>query len=199
MRSIVLPIKAVILVLMSLAATMGVLVVASTTDLGARLIGFAQPMDLHPIVPVTIVVIVMALATDYEVILLSRISERYKETRDNTASIVDGVAHTGRVISSAAAIMIAVFFGFALSEVTPLKQIGVGLALAVLIDATVIRGILVPASMQLMGRLNWWVPARRAPGRHRRPTVRQVALANVVGFVNRPRLVLGTSRMRSTR
>jgi len=172
LRSVVLPVKAVVLVLMSLAATMGGLVSASTTRAGARLIGFAQPMDLHPIVPVTIVVIVMALATDYEVILLSRIAERFRETRDNTGSIVDGVAHTGRVISSAAAIMVAVFFGFALSEVTPLKQIGVGLALAVVIDATVIRGLLVPASMQLMGRLNWWMPRRRPSGRHRAPHVR---------------------------
>ena len=174
MRSIVLPIKAAILVLLSLAATMGVLVLLSTTEIGARLIGFAQPMDLHPIVPVTIVVIVVALATDYEVILISRIAERFTQTRDNTASIVDGIARTGRLISSAAAIMIAVFFGFALSEVTPLKQIGVGLALAVLIDATVIRGILVPASMQLMGGLNWWLPARRYVGRHRLHASRRV-------------------------
>jgi len=114
------------------------------------------------------VAIVVALSTDYEVILISRIAELYRETRDNTYAIVSGVAHTGRVISSAAAIMIAVFFGFALSDVTPLRQLGVGLALAVLIDATVVRGVLVPASMQLMGRLNWWFPTVRLPFRDRR-------------------------------
>jgi RND superfamily putative drug exporter len=158
MRSIVLPVKAVLLVVVSLAASMGGLLLLSTTKLGARLIGWSDPAELHPIVPITIVVIVIALATDYEVILISRIAERYAATGDNTRAIVNGVSHTGRVISSAAAIMIAVFFGFALSEVTPLKQIGVGLALAVLIDATLIRGVLVPASMQIMGRWNWWFP-----------------------------------------
>lgn len=161
MRSIVLPVKAVLLVVASLAASVGGLLLLSTTGLGAHLIGWSDPADLHPIVPITIVAIVIALSTDYEVILISRIAERYAETGDNGGSILDGVAHTGRVISSAAAIMIAVFFGFALSDVTPVKQIGVGLALAVLIDATVVRGVLVPASMQLMGRWNWWFPGRR--------------------------------------
>ncbi|WP_033440218.1 MMPL family transporter [Saccharothrix sp. NRRL B-16314] len=164
MRSIVLPLKAILLVVISLGASMGGLLLLSTTELGATLIGWSDPADLHPIVPITIVAIVVALSTDYEVILISRIAERYRDTGDNTGSIIDGVARTGRVISSAAAIMIAVFFGFALSDVTPLKQLGVGLAFAVLIDATVIRGVLVPASMQLMGRWNWWLPsfARRA-------------------------------------
>jgi uncharacterized membrane protein YdfJ with MMPL/SSD domain len=159
MRSIVLPIKAVLMVLVSLASSMGGLLLLSTTRLGARLIGWSSPADLHPIVPITIVVIVIALATDYEVILISRIAERYAATRDNTAAIVNGVSRTGRVINSAGAIMIAVFAGFALSEVTPLKQIGVGLALAVLIDITLVRGVLVPASMQIMGRWNWWFPS----------------------------------------
>lgn len=159
MRSIVLPIKAALLVVISLGASTGGLLLLSTTELGARLIGWSDPADLHPIVPITIVAIVVALSTDYEVILISRIAERYRETGDNTGSIIDGVARTGRVISSAAAIMIAVFFGFALSDVTPLKQLGVGLAVAVLIDATLIRGVLVPASMQLMGRWNWWLPS----------------------------------------
>ncbi|GAA2792842.1 MMPL family transporter [Crossiella cryophila] len=161
MRSIVLPIKAVLLVVISLGASIGGLLLLSTTEIGARIIGWSDPADLHPIVPITIVSVVIALSTDYEVILISRIAERYRETGDNTGSIIDGVARTGRVISSAAAIMIAIFFGFALSDVTPLKQLGVGLAFAVLIDATVIRGVLVPASMQLMGRWNWWFPGKQ--------------------------------------
>ncbi|MGM1060527.1 MMPL family transporter [Saccharothrix sp. Mg75] len=177
MRSIVLPIKAVLLVVVSLGASTGGLLLLSTTELGASLIGWSDPADLHPIVPITIVAIVIALSTDYEVILISRIAERYAETRDNTASIIDGVARTGRVISSAAAIMIAVFFGFALSDVTPLKQLGVGLAFAVLIDATVVRGVLVPASMQLMGRWNWWFPGS---GRRPAPPVGE-RLPEVVG------------------
>ena len=159
MRSIVIPLKAILLIVISLGASTGCLLLLSTTKLGAKLIGWSQPAELHPIVPVTIVAIVIALSTDYEVILIARIAERYRQTADNTASIVDGVAQTGRVISSAAAIMIAIFLGFALSDVTPLKQIGVGLALAVFIDATVVRGVLVPAAMQLMGRWNWWFPS----------------------------------------
>jgi uncharacterized membrane protein YdfJ with MMPL/SSD domain len=158
MRSIVLPLKGIALVMLTLGATAGVLVLLSTTGPGARLIGWSHPQELHPIVPITIVAIVIALSTDYEVILISRIGEKWRTTRDNTDSIVDGVAHTGRVISSAAAIMIAVFFGFTLSDVTPLRQLGVGLAFAVFIDATVARGVLVPSSMQLLGRLNWWFP-----------------------------------------
>ncbi len=167
MRSIVLPLKGILLVVISLGASAGGLLLLSTTELGAQLIGWSQPQDLHPIVPVTIVALAVALSTDYEVILISRIAELYRETEDNTRAIVHGVAHTGRVISSAAAIMIAVFFGFALSDVTPLRQLGVGLAFAVLIDATLIRGVLVPASMQLMGRWNWWFPSVRLPLRLR--------------------------------
>jgi RND superfamily putative drug exporter len=171
MRSIVLPVKAILLVVISLGASLGGLLLLSTTTLGARMIGWSQPEELHPIVPITIVAIAVALSTDYEVILISRMAERYRETGDNTDAITYGVARTGRVISSAAAIMIAVFLGFALSDVTPLKQLGVGLAFAVLIDATLIRGVLVPASMQLLGRWNWWFPtvgrARRAH-RHQR-------------------------------
>ncbi|SDM30909.1 MMPL family transporter [Allokutzneria albata] len=158
MRSIILPLKAILLVVISLGASTGGLVLLSTTEFGAALIGWSAPAELHPIVPITIVAIVIALSTDYEVILIARIAEHHRETGDNTASIIKGMARTGRVISSAAAIMVAVFFGFALSEVTPLKQLGVGLAIAVLIDATVVRGVLVPAGMQLMGRWNWWLP-----------------------------------------
>jgi RND superfamily putative drug exporter len=121
MRSIVLPIKAVLLVAVSLAASTGRLLLLSTTELGARLIGWSQPADLHPIVPITRVAIVIALAIDYEVILISRIAERSERQHRGHRR---WVAHTGRVISGAAAIMIAVFFGFALSDLTPLKQIG---------------------------------------------------------------------------
>ena len=147
-----------LLVVITLGASTGALLLLSTTTFGAQLIGWSQPEELHPIVPITIVAIAIALSTDYEVILISRMAERYRQTGDNTDAITYGVARTGRVISSAAAIMIAVFFGFALSDVTPLKQLGVGLAIAVLIDATVVRGVLVPASMQLLGRWNWWFP-----------------------------------------
>lgn len=163
MRSVVLALKGTLLVVVSLGASLGVLLTLSTTTFGARLIGWSRPEDLHPIVPITIVAMATALSTDYEVILISRIGELYRGTKDNTRAITYGVAHTGRVISSAAAIMIAVFAGFALSDVTPLKQLGVGLAFAVLIDATLVRGVLVPATMQLLGRWNWWSPLSGHP------------------------------------
>ncbi|MCW2529947.1 MAG: family transporter [Pseudonocardiales bacterium] len=178
LRSVFLPIKAVVLVVLSLGASLGSLLLLTTTSLGARLIGADGPGDIHPIVPVTIVAITVALSTDYEVILISRIGEHYRRTHDNRASIVEGVGRTGGVITSAAFIMIAVFIGFALADLPPLKQLGVGLALAVFIDATVVRGVLVPAAMAVMGDANWWWPNRWSA--HRRRTTE---LAGPVGSV----------------
>lgn len=163
LRSVLLPVKAVVVVVLSLGSSLGALLLLTTTELGSRLIGAAGPGDIHPIVPVTILAITMALSTDYEVLLLSRIGEHFRRTGDNRASIVAGVGHTGGVITSAAVIMVAVFFGFALADLPPLKQLGVGLALAVLLDATLVRGVLVPAAMAVMGRANWWWPRRALP------------------------------------
>ena len=162
LRSVFLPLKAVLLVILSLGASLGSLLLLATTELGSRLIGASRPEDIHPIVPITIVAITVALSTDYEVILISRIAEHYNRTGDNRGAVVDGIEHTGSVITSAAAIMVAVFFGFALADLPPLKQLGVGLAIAVVVDATVVRGVLVPAAMAVMGRGNWWWPARVA-------------------------------------
>jgi RND superfamily putative drug exporter len=158
LRSAFLPVKAVLLVVLSLGASLGSLLLLTTTRFGARLIGASGPQDIHPIVPITVVAITVALSTDYEVILISRIAERYRRTGDNRDAVVHGVASTGGVITSAAAIMVAVFSGFALADLAPLKQLGVGLALAVFLDATVVRGVLVPAAMAVMGRANWWRP-----------------------------------------
>jgi uncharacterized membrane protein YdfJ with MMPL/SSD domain len=158
LRSVFLPIKAVVLVILSLGASLGSLLLLVTTRLGATLIGASGPEDIHPIVPITIVAITVALSTDYEVILISRIAEHYRRTGDNRAAVVHGIEHTGSVITSAAAIMVAVFAGFALADLLPVKQLGVGLGLAVFLDATVVRGVLVPAAMAVMGRGNWWWP-----------------------------------------
>jgi uncharacterized membrane protein YdfJ with MMPL/SSD domain len=169
LRSVFLPLKAVVLVILSLGASLGSLVLLTTTKVGSHLIGASGPQDIHPIVPITVVAITVALSTDYEVMLISRIAEHYKRTGDNRDAVVDGIAHTGSVITSAAAIMIAVFAGFALADLAPLKQLGVGLGLAVFIDATVVRGVLVPAAMAVMGRGNWWLPALRTVSYRRRP------------------------------
>jgi uncharacterized membrane protein YdfJ with MMPL/SSD domain len=161
LRSVFLPVKAVVLVVLSLGASLGSLLLLTTTRLGAALIGASGPADIHPIVPITIVAITVALSTDYEVILISRIAEHYRLTGDNRGAVVSGIEHTGSVITSAAAIMIAVFAGFALAGLMPLKQLGVGLGLAVFLDATVVRGVLVPAAMAVMGRGNWWWPGQQ--------------------------------------
>jgi RND superfamily putative drug exporter len=162
LRSVFLPVKAVVLVVLSLGASLGSLLLLTTTRLGAMLIGARGPQDIHPIVPITIVAITVALSTDYEVILISRIAEHYRRTGDNRGAVVSGIEHTGSVITSAAAIMVAVFAGFALADLPPLKQLGVGLGLAVFLDATVVRGVLVPAAMAVMGRGNWWWPGQRS-------------------------------------
>jgi RND superfamily putative drug exporter len=158
LRSVFLPIKAVLLVVLSLGASLGTLLLLVTTRLGATLIGANGPQPIDPIVPITIVAITVALSTDYEVILISRIAEHYRRTGDNRGAVVSGIEHTGSVITSAAAIMVAVFAGFALAGLLPVKQLGVGLAVAVILDATVVRGVLVPAAMAVMGRGNWWWP-----------------------------------------
>jgi uncharacterized membrane protein YdfJ with MMPL/SSD domain len=160
LRSVFLPVKAVVLVVLSLGASLGSLLLLVTTRLGAMLIGASGAEDIHPIVPITVVAITVALSTDYEVILISRIAEHYKRTGDNRGAVVSGIENTGSVITSAAAIMIAVFAGFAQADLLPVKQLGVGLALAVFLDATVVRGVLVPAAMAVMGRGNWWWPGR---------------------------------------
>ena len=95
---------------------------------------------------------------DYEVLLLSRIQEEYEATGDNKKPIATGLTHTGQVVSGAATIMVAVFGGFILADITLLKSLGFGLAIAVLLDATIVRGVLVPTTMSLMGRWNWWAP-----------------------------------------
>jgi predicted RND superfamily exporter protein len=161
LRSVFLPVKAVVLVVLSLGASLGSLLLLVTTRLGAALIGASGPEDIHPIVPITIVAITVALSTDYEVILISRIAEHYRRSGDNRAAVVAGIEHTGSVITSAATIMVGVFAGFALADMLPVKQLGVGLGLAVFLDATVVRGVLVPAAMAVMGRGNWWWPGQR--------------------------------------
>ena len=102
--------------------------------------------------------VLFGLSMDYEVLLLSRIQEAYRRTGDNTAAVAEGLARTARIITGAALIMIVVFAAFALAEVITIKSIGVGMALAVFLDATIIRVLLVPATMRLMGRWNWWAP-----------------------------------------
>ena len=156
-RSVVIPIKAIIMNILSISATFGMLVFVFQWGYGADLLNFtAQPIETTN--PVIIFCIVFGLSMDYEVLMLSRIHEEWEVTGDNTQAVANGLQKTGRLITGAAAIMVVVFMAFGLSSVVILKQIGLGLALAILLDATIVRALVVPSTMRLMGKWNWWSP-----------------------------------------
>src|SRR3984893_8627143 len=154
-RSVTIAIKAAVMNLLSISAAYGVLVVVVQDGVLGRLFGFPEKMPVTTWVPI----ILFGLSMDYEVFLLSRIREEYDATGDNAASVARGLARTARVITAAAAIMVVVFLSFVLGADVAVKQIGLGLAVAVLIDATLVRMVLVPAVMELLGKANWWLPA----------------------------------------
>ena len=156
-RSVIIPIKAIIMNILSISATFGMLVFVFQWGNGADLLNFtAQPIETTN--PVIIFCIVFGLSMDYEVLMLSRIHEEWEVTGDNTQAVANGLQKTGRLITGAAAIMVVVFMAFGLSSVVILKQIGLGLALAILLDATIVRALVVPSTMRLMGKWNWWSP-----------------------------------------
>ncbi len=157
-RSIVVPIKAVIMNLLSVGAAYGLLVLVTQEGVGAGLFGFQQVEKIEAWLPIFLFAILFGLSMDYHVFLLSRIRERYDETRDNTEAVVFGVRSTGRLITGAALIMVAVFAGFAAGDLVMFQEMGFGAGVAVLLDATVVRSILVPASMRLLGDWNWYLP-----------------------------------------
>jgi len=157
-RSVVVSVKAAAMNLLSVAAAYGVMVAAFQWGWGAELLGLPQAVPISSWVPILMFTILFGLSMDYQVFLLSRIREDYLATGDPRGSVVRGLAGTGRVITCAAAIMIAVFIGFGLDADPVVKMMGVGMAVAVLIDATVVRMVLVPATMTILGRANWWLP-----------------------------------------
>jgi RND superfamily putative drug exporter len=157
-RSILVPLKAALMNLLSIAAAYGVLVAVFQWGWGNELIGLHSTIPINPFLPLIMFAILFGLSMDYEVFLLSRVREEYLATGDNHAAVVRGLSSTARVITSAALIMISVFGAFVLTDDPNGKLFGVGLAVAVLIDATLIRMVLVPATMTLVGRANWWLP-----------------------------------------
>ena len=157
-RSILVPLKAALMNLLSIAAAYGVIVAVFQWGWGSRLIGLEHTMPINPFAPLMMFAILFGLSMDYEVFLLSRIREEYKATGDSHQSVVTGLSGTARVITSAALIMMSVFAAFVLGDDPTGKLFGVGLAVAVLIDATLVRMVLVPATMSLLGRANWWLP-----------------------------------------
>jgi len=157
-RSVLVPLKAALLNLLSIGAAYGVMVMVFQWGWGMGLIGLEATVPIIPFIPMFMFAIVFGLSMDYEVFLLSRVREEYLTTHDNERSVIHGIASTARVITSAALIMISVFLAFAFGDDPSTKMFGIGLATAVLVDATVVRMVLVPASMKLMGDANWWIP-----------------------------------------
>ena len=157
-KSVIIPIKAIAMNILSISASFGMLVWVFQWGYGAELLNFTpQPIDSGN--PVIMFCIVFGLSMDYEVLMLSRIHEEWERTGDNTLAVANGLQKTGGLITGAAAIMVVVFSAFGLSSVIILKQIGLGLALAIFIDATLVRALVVPSTMRLMGKWNWWAPA----------------------------------------
>jgi RND superfamily putative drug exporter len=157
-RSVLVPLKAVVLNLLSIGASYGVLVMVFQWGWGADLIGLESTVPIVSFIPMFMFAILFGLSMDYEVFLLSRVREEYVASDDNEASVVRGIASTARVITSAALIMICVFLAFVLGEDAGTKMFGLGLATAILVDATLVRMVLVPAAMTLIGDANWWLP-----------------------------------------
>ncbi len=156
-RSVLVPLKAVVMNMLSIAATYGVVVAIFQWGWGDALLGIEQG-PINPFIPLMLFAIVFGLSMDYEVFMLSRIREEYDRTGDASSSVADGLASTARVITAAAAIMVVVFGSFVFEDIREIKVFGLGLALAVLLDATLVRMVLVPATMALLGDRNWWMP-----------------------------------------
>ncbi len=158
-RSLLVPLKAVIMNLLSVGAAYGVMVAVFQWGWGASLIGVGKEGPIESWAPLMLFAVVFGLSMDYEVFLLSRIKEDYDRTGDNAEAVASGLAATARVITAAAAIMVCVFGAFVLGPDRSLKVFGLGMSVAVFVDATIVRLILVPATMELLGDRNWWLPA----------------------------------------
>jgi RND superfamily putative drug exporter len=158
-RSVVVPLKAAVMNLLSIAAAYGVLVAVFQWGWGQHLFGLQHTGPIESWIPMMMFTILFGLSMDYEIFLLSRIREEYLRTGDNARSVANGVATTGRLITAAALVMIAVFLSFVVGfDIRQVKEIGLGLAVAILVDATLIRMVLVPSVMELLGDANWWMP-----------------------------------------
>ena len=157
-RSLLVPLKAVIMNLLTIGAAYGAIVAVFQWGWLEDLLGVAKAGPVEAWAPMLLFAIVFGLSMDYEVFLLSRIREEYDRTGDNTAAVADGLAVTARVITAAAAIMVFVFGAFILGSDREIKLFGFGLAIAILLDATIVRLVLVPATMELLGDRNWWLP-----------------------------------------
>ncbi|MFJ8013842.1 MMPL family transporter [Streptomyces sp. NPDC096339] len=188
-RSVLVPLKAVLLNLLSIGAAYGIMVAVFQWGWGGALIGLEATVPIVSFIPMFLFAILFGLSMDYEVFLLSRVREEYLRTGDNGTAIVEGVSGTARIITSAALIMVAVFLSFAVADDPSAKMFGLGLATAIFIDATVVRMVLVPATMTLLGRANWWLPKWLDRMLPRGPVGTDDPDAESTGEAPRPRLV----------
>jgi RND superfamily putative drug exporter len=157
--SLVLPVKAVLMNALSLTTSFGAIVWIFQDGHLASALGFTSTGAIEATQPILILATAFGLSMDYEVFLLSRIREQWDRTRDNTMAVATGLQRTGRIITSAALLLVVVIGAFSTSGITFIKMIGVGMAIAIVVDATIVRALLVPATMRLLGRWNWWAPA----------------------------------------
>ncbi|GAB3312620.1 MMPL family transporter [Epidermidibacterium keratini] len=166
-RSVVLALSAIVMNGLSVAAAFGLLTLVFQEGLGESVLDFTSRGFIQAYLPLFTFVVVFGLSMDYEVFLISRMKEEWDRGHDTQGAVVSGVAHSAKVITAAAGIMVVVFAAFMITQVTEVKQMGFALAVAVLVDATLIRMVMVPALMRLLGRANWWLPdwlARLLPG-----------------------------------
>jgi RND superfamily putative drug exporter len=191
-RSIVVAATSVALNLLSVGAAYGLLVLVFQHGVGAGLLGFRHVEAIEAWVPLFLFSVLFGLSMDYQVFLLSRIKERYVESDDTREAVSWGVSSTARLITGAALIIVAVFWGFAMGDMVMFQQMGFGVAIALLIDATIIRSVLVPATMTLLGRWNWYLPSWLEC--YRSLTTRALPRAPV-----RPRRTPGRSQPREAR
>ena len=161
-RSLLLPLKAVALNLLTVTAVYGLLVAIFQHGIGAGLLGVQRVDQIEAWIPIFLFAILFGLSMDYEVFMVSRMRETWDASHDNEQAVAVGLERTGRIVTAAAAIMVAAFSGFVAGRVSALQQLGVGLSLAVLVDATIVRALLVPSLMAVLGRWNWWLPVRLA-------------------------------------
>jgi putative drug exporter of the RND superfamily len=178
-RSIVVPLKAIVLNLLSVGAAYGLLVLVFQEGIGNELLGLSEAENVAAWVPLFLFSVLFGLSMDYQVFLLSRIRERYQLSGDSDEAVAYGVGSTARLITGAALIIIAVFWGFAMGDLIMFQQMGFGVAVALLIDATIVRAVLVPAGMKLLGKWNWYLPGWLAwlPDAHVEGAPRPPALA----------------------
>jgi RND superfamily putative drug exporter len=179
-RSLLLPCKAILLNLLSVGAALGAVVLVFQHGFLADVLGVASVGPIQNFVPILLVAVLFSLSTDYEVFLLSRVRERYEQTRDNNESVVYGLVETAPLISGAALLMASITAAFLFAPLVTVQQLGFSTAVAIAIDATIVRLVMVPAAMRLMGRWNWWLPSLLTPyrGKHRRGRVRAPSQTN---------------------